>query len=460
MIGLLKKADAVRAAIGAPLEKFFTGRIYPIVLAALVVIGHVSGFEFYFNFPVMLCAYLSLLFCKSIRGFLPVLLTILYQINYTHAFSDYYFTGPVFVILVSQVVLLGICFIFFFARNVLPMISPRSPLFYPLAALCLAFLLGGAFSGEWIIKNLFYALLQILAYAVIFYTVYYSAVKEDREQLLSYLTYLAAVVAAVIAAELIALYAFGGVIVDGEIVKENVHLGWGMWNPIGFSLTVLIPLIMRGAMVEKHRTVYLIAGICTWICAILSMSRNAQLFSTLAMAACVIIGAFCGKRKTLFRILLGIGITGVAAICILFYDKLIPLAEKFLYDNGRFDLWRTAVENFLEAPIFGKGFYGFGMGNVFASFLPWLAHNTVLEFMSATGIVGTLAYLYYRISTAIPFIRRMSYDRLMLALPILITLGMSMIDNYVFHVYTTFVYSICLAVAFGLNDAGEERVKI
>ena len=48
-------------------------------------------------------------------------------------------------------------------------------------------------------------------------------------------------------------------------IKENVHLGWGMWNPIGFSLTVLIPIIMRGAMVEKHRTVYLIAGIVTCI---------------------------------------------------------------------------------------------------------------------------------------------------------------------------------------------------
>ena len=140
------------------------------------------------------------------------------------------------------------------------------------------------------------------------------------------------------------------------------------------------------------------------------------------------------------------------------FDKLIPLAEKFLYDNGRFDLWRTAVENFLEAPIFGKGFYGFGMGNVFASFLPWLAHNTVLEFMSATGIVGTLAYLYYRISTAIPFIRRMSYDRLMLALPILITLGMSMIDNYVFHVYTTFIYTLCLAVAFKMQSEEKENI--
>lgn len=457
MTALFSSLDRIRERITPPVCAFLEGKLYPIILGTLVVIGHVSGLEFYFNIPIMASAYLALLLCRGIRAFLPALLMLLYQINYTHAFSDYYFTGPVFVILIIQVSLLALCFIFYFVRNVAPNISPRSPLFYPLIALCAAFLLGGAFTEGWVIKNLYYALLQIFAYALIFYTVYYGLAGEDHRELMEYLTLLASVVAMVIAAELAAIYFSGTVAPEGEIIKENVHLGWGMWNPIGFCLTVLIPLIMRGAIAGRYRTLYLIIGILTWVAAIFSMSRNAQLFSTLTMAACVIIGSVRGERRILFRILLGIGIAGAIGICVLLHDRLLPLISAFLYDNGRFELWGTALDNFLASPIIGKGFYGFGRGNVFAAFLPWLAHNTVLEMLSATGILGTGAYLVYRACTLRPFIKEMSRDKLMLLLPILVTLAMSLIDNYVFHVYTTFVYSICLAAAHRLADGQQEK---
>ena len=81
--------------------------------------------------------------------------------------------------------------------------------------------------------------------------------------------------------------------------------------------------------------------------------------------------------------------------------------------------------------------------------------------LSATGILGTLAYLFYRVCTARIFFKNMSLDKLMLLLPILVTLGMSLIDNYTFHVYTTFIYSLCLAVAFEIGEGKDaEEVKI
>lgn len=441
----------------APVCAFLDGRLYPLLVAIFVVIGHGTGLEFYFNIPIMLSAYFALLFSRSIKPFIPILLTIIYQINYTHAFSDYYLSGAVFVILIVMVSLLALCFIYFFARNILPSINFGSPLMLPLIIFSAAVLLGGAFTDGWVIKNLFYGILQIFAYVLVFYTLYYGLKNEDTSELISYITYVVTIAGLTVFSELLVLYLTSDrLIVDGTVIKEEVHLGWGMWNPIGFILTVTIPLAMRGAMRGKYKTAYLIAAILLWGGAILSMSRNAMLFSTLTVAVCVVIGAIASERRLLFRILLGIGIVGAVGICVLLWDKLPELLSKFLNDNGRYDLWKAAIENFLSAPVFGRGFYGFGMGNVFAAFLPWLAHNTLLEMLSAAGILGFSAYVFYRVKTLVPLFRkRPSFDMLMLYLPIFVTLGMSLIDNYVFHIYTTFTYSVCLALIFKLD--GERR---
>ena len=444
-----------------PFLNFLDGPIYPIIVGLLAVVGHTFTIEFYCNFFVMIPAIVYLLFSKRIRGFLPALLMIMYQITPEHSpiepgYSDYYFTGHVFVILVILVSLLAASFIFFFIRNIAPKFSLKSPLLFPLILLSLAFLLGGAFSGRWVFKNLFYSVMQIFGYFMLFFSFYYGIENEDPKEFIKYITNLAVVISFVICAELMALFITDGVFTElDEFTKTKVkiHLGWGMWNPIGFSLTVLIPLIFRGALFgEKYRPFYLAAAIITWVFALLSLSRNAQLFSTIGVAACVIIGSFRGRMKITSRILLGLGSLGAVALCILMWDKIPGMLSEFFYDNGRFQLWGTALENFASSPIFGKGFYGFGQGNNIAAFLPWLAHNTPLEFMSAMGILGIGAYIYYRVMTVMPFLGKYNDDKLMLALPILLTLGMSFIDNYVFHVYTMFIYTICLATVYRIKD--------
>ena len=50
----LNKSDSgVMMQIFRPLRKFFMGRIYPAIVAALVLIGHVTALEYYFNIPII-----------------------------------------------------------------------------------------------------------------------------------------------------------------------------------------------------------------------------------------------------------------------------------------------------------------------------------------------------------------------------------------------------------------------
>ena len=80
-----------------PMERFFLGKLYPFIIAALVLIGHTTGLEFYLNIPIILSASLAFIVCDSIKPFLPTMLTFLYQINQKHSpgipyWSDYYST--------------------------------------------------------------------------------------------------------------------------------------------------------------------------------------------------------------------------------------------------------------------------------------------------------------------------------------------------------------------------------
>lgn len=448
------------------LKTFFSGRLYPALVALLTLVGHISGLEFYFNILNMLAACAALMLSSSFVSVLPFMLTVVFQVNLKHSpgvptWSDYYYTTGKLITIVTLCVLLAAALVCFIARVIAPKIKrdgiKNIPLLLPTSLLCLAFLLNGV-GGQWTLSGLIYGTAQVLIYFLLFYIVYYGLEEENSERLFDRITYLALLVSGVIIGEMIFMLAtYDGIFVDGSLVKESINLGWGIWNPIAFSLTVLIPLLMRGAMVSDKPWLYLGASVLTWGFAILTLSRNALIFATLTLGACMIIACFKAKKKKAFRIIT-LSLVGFAAVAaLLLFDKIYSIfADLFsrgFSDNGRFTLWKIGIQNFLSAPIFGKGFFSYGETEVFkvAAFIPTLAHNTLVEMLSACGIFGIIAYIFYRISTVMQFIRKPSFDKLMLSLPILVTLAMSLLDNFVFHFYTVFWYLICLAFALKMQ---------
>ena len=182
------------------------------------------------------------------------------------------------------------------------------------------------------------------------------------------------------------------------------------------------------------------------------MSRNALVFATLAFGASVIISCFVGKNKKVFRIITLIGIVGIALFALVFFGKIKALLgdyfDRGFSDNGRYDLWKLAIDTFKEHVVFGNGFYGFFTDAVYEfGGVPRMAHNTVFQLLSATGIVGLLSYLWYRVSTAVTFFRRPSKMKTMLGLSILVFLLGSLLDNFVFNIHPVLYYSVALAIA-------------
>ena len=152
-----------------------------------------------------------------------------------------------------------------------------------------------------------------------------------------------------------------------------------------------------------------------------------------------------------------VGVVCVISAVVILWDKIsVVLAdylERGFSDNGRYALWSAAFENFLSSPVFGNGFYSFEVDTAVFGPLPKMAHNTVLELLSATGVVGLLSYGYYRVRSLLPAVRRPSVMKLMLSLSILVLVLESLLDNFVFNIYPMFYYTLVLVA---LHKAAEE----
>lgn len=446
------------------LKRFLESRMYPPMVALIVAAGHISGLEFYFNIVLLLSVICVLLLCDSSLPLITPFVCFLYQIPLKHTpgiptFSSYYFEGARLVILIALAFITLASMAYRLAVNIRARSGVRDPMLLPMAAMTFAFLLNGVFSPEWTPASLLLGFVETAAFVFVFYLFLFGLKNKSADEMLDSLCYATLCISFVLVAEMANMFiSYDGIIEGGAIVKDKVNLGWGIWNPVGFSLTVLIPILVYGAMRMKYPAVYLAAAMATYISSLLTSSRNAVIFSTLAIAVSFLIGCFAGERKKLFRIATIVVILAIFTVGVLLYDRIAELFAKLIEqgisDNGRFVLWEKGIENFLSSPIFGTGFFGYGETEVFesASFIPTMAHNTAVQLISSMGTVGAIAYIYYRICSLKPLWKKPSIQMLMLYSPLFILMGMSIFDNFVFYVYTTFYAHIALAIAHSIDE--------
>lgn len=452
------------------LQKFYMSDIYPILICSLTVIGSITGIEFYLGILHTLLIFGAFVFSKSIRPVVISLLTYVMQLSVPHSpfypnYSDYYYTGWRLPTFIGIVALTAAGAVIFIIKNKLykKLSFKETPLLIPLLCLSFAFLLNGIFSDGWQIGGTVFGFANAVVYLFVFLIIYYGFTEEENSEALSkYFAYISMLIALVISAELIVHFVTAdNIFVDGSINKVAVALGWGIWNLIGVSLSVLIPVIFYGMHVNKYPWLYFAVATLAYLMAVLTMSRNALVFATLAYVGCVIISCFVGKNKKVFRVITAIGALGAIILVIVLRDKIYALLGDYfsrgLSDNGRFALWGAAFDNFLEAPIFGKGFYGFDVDDsMLTSFGPLAkqAHNTIFQLLSATGIVGLASYAYYRYESLKPLFRRPSLMKGMMAMSIAVLLLGSLLDNFIFNIYPMFHYTVALVI---IHKASKEE---
>ncbi len=458
------------------LVSFFMGPAYPIWIAASVLIGRMTCLEVYFAAFDLLLIALGFFVCDSIKPIIPILTSFLYRIPLEHSpgtpfYSDYY-SGATFIVPI-------VFFCIAFASLVYMLIRMRVftkdnlkslPMLLPLGLLSLAFLLGGAFNDTKVIGDFWFSLLEVVVFALVFWLLYLGLKREDPEELCKYFVYVAGVLAAILILEVAHLYvAYDDVVIDGVINKSAIDFGWGISNTCGNCLTVLVPICFLGVIKSKYHYVYFSLATLSYVAAALTLCRNAVLFGGIFYAACVLLCCFFGKRRKAYRFV-ALGILVLLIILeVVFSEQVETLFANMiahgLDDNGRYPLWKAAFDGFLEHPIFGNGFHSFVPEVTrYASFIPFLAHNTVFELLYALGAFGLIAYGVYRVYTVIPFVKKISIEKVFLFLSIATLIAESLIDNYIFWFAPTFVYNIAIIIAIKYNEGERapsvENVKI
>lgn len=325
------------------------------------------------------------------------------------------------------------------------------------------YLLGGVFSGHYFdngLRNILFAFIQFIS-VFLLYFLFTGAVKwNDAPK--GYLAWTGLCVGFVLLFQLLHIYISHHVIVNGVIVRDRIHSGWGTYNNMGALLTMMIPFAFWLVCIRKRGWVYHLCALAFLLGVLLTCSRGSIVTAILVYIlsySIVIYKDMHTKHNILVHF---VAFTVIGALLLLFHDELFRLfhvlIERGLDPSNRIEVYTEGLKQFAKFPVFGGTFYAtdylpYDYSNVaaFSSFFPPRWHNTFLQLLASTGIAGLAAYGFHRYQTLKLFIKQPTLGKGLIALSILALLGTSMLDCHFFNVGPTLFYSMALAFAEKAN---------
>lgn len=449
------------------------GKFYPIIIAAIITAGHFFEYEMISATVVIMLLSLQLCLCDSIRPALFIVPAFILQVPLVHSpgtpiHSDYLFTGWRLIAVLGLAAMLLMSVIAYVVRlRLWRRISFRRIKILPaLLILAAAFLTNGLLSETWSLRGFIFGAVEAAFFLLLFMLLFLGLSREEDEHaLLDYVTYITLIFAAMILLQMGHLFAFGDAIKDGAIVKGNVNLGWATCNPLGAILVTLIPTLFYGAMTKRNGFLYFVFAGLVYVAAVCTCSRNALLFGTLIYALCLIIAIVkaTGRRGRIALIVFAVlAVAAVAVLFTLFREKMLTLFSSYVNqgmdDSGRIGIWKDAWEQFLGNSLFGAGFFTSDpAGGIAVNGVPFMVHNTPLEFLSSAGIVGLIAYFYYRAETIRPLLMKPTLGKTMLGLSYLVIVAEGLLDVFVLGFYMMLYPFAIMAATYRIYEIQMER---
>ncbi|MBC2245267.1 O-antigen ligase family protein [Listeria booriae] len=142
----------------------------------------------------------------------------------------------------------------------------------------------------------------------------------------------------------------------------------------------------------------LLGGFIGILCVMLTLSRGAIISLVIVLVLCLLVGSVRSK------LMMVLGAVGFFLLANLFFDQFMEvslwelLLERFGTvsedgGSGRFDIWTDGLAYFMDKPLFGIGSFNFQAYHSFAAGKAIFMHNSFLEILVETGIVGMMFYV-------------------------------------------------------------------
>lgn len=376
--------------------------------------------------------------------------------------SEYFFSPVIYIQIAVLAVFVVAAFVYRFVNTFRQGRFKPNGIFWGLCVLSLTFLLNGAGSSLYDPLDICYG--AVLAFCFLgMYVLIASNVKINavnfKKIAFAFLA-LSVLLVVELAVRYVQIIPELKSFIAGELeynrFKEYICFGWGIWNTAGMLFCICIPLVFLLATRYEHGWLLTLFASLLALCAVLTWSRQAIVGVVVAYPASAIVCIVKGKRKPLIiaSVCAVVLIAAVAALSRLDLIKALVggMSDSIVDDsgeftgNGRVALITAALEFFKADPVCGAGFFMPLQDTVFnnLSMMPVPACNTIAEIIGACGILGIAAYCVHRVQTVVAFFRHPSADKCFTGLAVLALLAVSLLDNHIFYIAPTIVYTALL----------------
>lgn len=452
------------------LRVLISSHVFPFFTAALIMLFYYLGWDMASIYYLGIVLILMLFFLDDLTPLVSHLLFFSVFVSMRHSPSEMAFAEDSYYYMrTGNLALIGIMLGFIIVSIIIRFITlfksrtfKPTPLFFGLCALACSFLLNGIGKANYSIYDFLYGVIMASVYLPVFVLICSNVNLNEENYIKICYGFLALSILLVI--ELAALYISKGsgmLDADGEIDKEMVVFGWGIWSTMGMLLVLCIPAVIMLSTKYKYGFGFIIYSSVLVVAVFLTTSRQAMLGAIAVYPVSLALSIVKKKQRKQNIITIGSIIVVVTIALIVKWDTVIKLLGSVFdnlldengvfFGNGRIKLINTAMQFFVRNPVFGSGFNINFQENDFTGleFVPEFACNTFAELLAACGIIGFTAYLVHRVQTFISFTKQPTVDKAFFAAIIVGLLVISLFDNHMFNILPNLIYSSVLPFALG-----------
>ena len=461
------------------LTNFFHSYYYIIVIALLALISEIFGLELIIYSIVLVFVLLGLLFSDDGTHLIAPLFFMYVSVSKKNVWVNETFDDPnawqsnllftkyntIFIILVSIIAAIVITqFVFSIIRK---KVIKRPKMLVGFILLGMGYILGGLFSPYYSVNTVLFGLLEFsslfIPYLIVLFTVDFDKMKEG------YVGIIFISLGFVVLGQIINAYREAFIVLkqaeEIDYFAIDIRTGWGITNNLGCEmLFAFIGMIYFIITKERYAFLYVIIQMLFGIGVVLSQSRGAFFVMGIALVCSIFIGTLCAKKSSKIEV----GMTYVTMLLLVlimmiaFRDTLtnvfISKIAKFAAttadeaSSGRIRIWSDAINNeFKPYPFFGTGFLRAKEYVRTRSLLTARYHNTTVQLLASTGIIGfNLAY-YHRLESFWVSVKKWNPVSIIVGGFILAMLAVSQIDCHYFNIGPGIQYGIILAFGEGIN---------
>lgn len=462
------------------IDQFFGSNYYIFLVAIFTLFSELFALEIpLYYFYVLFCLGISFLFCKDMKALLPPLffgyVSVSLKTNYYEAGKNLFneTTWPHFIFLISMIAVLLI------SRLIVDNIARKNTrlprLFFGYLLFMLIFPLSGVFSPYYASREALFGFLVGVSYFIPFVAAYYAVDFKTLRK--DYFAYLLLAFGLCLSAQVLVIY-FQHMkdITSGNFYNGLIRTGWGIKNNIGGMLTLALPGPIYLATKRKNYPLYIFLNLFFFTVVALTESRGSLLAASIVELVMFIYFIILKKKKRIPVVICLLIFIGIAIVFLFTVIHFFPSVLNYIVStlknltfeglsSGRTDLWKVGMKNFITEPFLGSGYFNvpqeLNCGYTPPSFIPIRMHNTYVQLLSSTGIVGLFVYLYHRFESCLLIFRRISKEKVFMFFFFMCYLGCSAVDCHFFNLGPALLYAVMSALAEG-NDiqmANEERKR-